>query len=93
MEATKQPPPDDEGPRSRPKHRGRRLMRTQSKEETLMAQTAAVKQSKANARAQHREPEEDPDAMHPAHHRARRLVRPHQRREKTHVGDVPFLKA
>ena len=27
-------------------------MRTQSKEETLMAQTAAVKQSKANARAQ-----------------------------------------
>ena len=52
MEATKQPPPDDEGPRSRPKHRGRRLMRTQSKEETLMAQTAAVKQSKANARAQ-----------------------------------------
>ena len=28
MEATKQPPPDDEGPRSRPKHRGRRLMRT-----------------------------------------------------------------
>ena len=58
-----------------------------------MAQTAAVKQSKANARAQHREPEEDPDAVHPAHHRARRLVRPHQRREKTHVGDVPFLKA
>ena len=52
MEATKQPTPDDEGPRSRPKHRGRRLMRTQSKEETLMAQTAAVKQSKANARAQ-----------------------------------------
>ena len=51
-----------------------------------------IEREQADARAERREPEKDPDAVHPAHHRARGLVRPHQGGEKTHVGAVPFPK-